>query len=203
MSLTTRPQNVETPADTTNTTDTPHPKRVQIDLALQGGGAHGAFTWGVLDRLLEDDHFEIADISGTSAGAMNAVVLASGRMEYGRRGAQAALQQFWQRVGTKAPFSGLHAALPQPVAAVTQHWWQLGVQPWVQPWQEMAQRWVSSLSPYQFNPLNLNPLHDILRDTGDFERVRACDKVQLFIVATEVRNGHLRLFREHELNHCG
>ncbi|NCN98500.1 MAG: patatin-like phospholipase family protein, partial [Rhodoferax sp.] len=98
MSLTTRPQNVETPADTTNTTDTPHPKRVQIDLALQGGGAHGAFTWGVLDRLLEEDHFEIADISGTSAGAMNAVVLASGRMEDGRRGAQAALQQFWQRV---------------------------------------------------------------------------------------------------------
>lgn len=176
------------------------PKRLQIDLALQGGGAHGAFTWGVLDRLLEDDHFEIAGVSGASAGAMNAVVLASGLMAGGRSGAQAALRQFWERVGANAPFSGLHAALPQPIASVAQQWWQLAVQPWMQPWQQMAQRWASSLSPYQFNPLNLNPLRDILRDTVDFDRVHACDKVLLFIAATEVRTGHLRLFREHELN---
>jgi len=173
--------------------------RLPIDLALQGGGAQGAFTWGVLDRLLADDRFEIAGISGTSAGAMNAVAMASGLMLDGRRGAQATLARFWERVGASAPFSTLRALLPQITESPMQQWWQSSMAFWLQPWQQQAQRWASSLSPYQFNPLNLNPLRDILRDTVDFECVRACNKVLLFIAATEVRTGHLRLFREHEL----
>jgi NTE family protein len=163
-----------------------------IDLALQGGGSHGAYTWGVLDRLLDEERIEIAGVSGTSAGAMNAVVLAAGLMEGGRRGAQAALRRFWVRVAQASPFAALRGG-PFGSLFDPQH-------PWMAPLQWYGD-WVSrAYSPYQLNPLNLNPLRDILAETIDFDRVRACHKTRLYIAATHVRSGELRIFDQHELS---
>ncbi|MDI3511186.1 MAG: hypothetical protein PWQ61_1951 [Betaproteobacteria bacterium] len=171
-------------------------KRQQIDLALQGGGSHGAFTWGVLDRLLQDDSLEIAGVSGTSAGAMNAVALAAGLMEGGRDGARECLGRFWRRVAQTSPF---HALEMGPAAALwgPDNPWLAA---WTAPWRQAASVLGSQFSPYQLNPLNLNPLRDVLRETVDFDRVCGCNKTQLFIAATQVRTGALRTFRQHELS---
>lgn len=171
-------------------------KRQQIDLALQGGGSHGAFTWGVLDRLLQDDSLEIAGVSGTSAGAMNAVALAAGLMEGGRDGARECLGRFWRRVAQTSPF---HALEMGPAAALwgPDNPWLAA---WTAPWRQAVSLLGSQFSPYQLNPLNLNPLRDVLRETVDFDRVCGCNKTQLFIAATQVRTGALRTFRQHELS---
>lgn len=171
------------------------PDKLPIDLALQGGGSHGAFTWGVLDRLLEDETLEITAISGTSAGAMNAVALASGLMDGGREGAQRVLRQFWTRVAELSPF---HRLQTSPLGAM------LGpaetfMEPWLAPLKQFNEVLGSQLSPSQLNPLNLNPLRDILLETVDFERVCRCHKTQVFIAATQVRTGALRIFGQHEL----
>ncbi len=171
------------------------PTRRRIDLALQGGGSHGAFTWGVLDRLLEEEWLEIAGVSGTSAGAMNAVALAAGLMEGGRVGAQAALRRLWEKVAEASPFAALDE---HPLAAMfgpNNPW----LQPWIAPWQQVAKALGSQFSPYQLNPLNLNPLRDILEATVDFDRVRGCHRTHLFIAATQVATGELRVFRQDEL----
>jgi NTE family protein len=170
-------------------------KRLRIDLALQGGGSHGAFTWGVLDRLLEDERLEIAGVSGTSAGAMNAVALAAGLMEGGRDGARAALRRFWHRVADASPFSQLQDSPLGSLFGPDNPF----LKPWLAPLQQAAQYVGSQLSPYQLNPLNLNPLRDILADTVDFKAVRACDRTQLFIAATQVATGELRIFRQDEI----
>ncbi len=169
---------------------------LKIDLALQGGGSHGAFTWGVLDRLLEEERLEIAAISGTSAGAMNAVALAAGLMDGGRLGARRVLRQFWRRVAELSPFHYLQAG-PLGAAFGPAGAW---VAPWLEPFAQAATQWSQRFSPYQFNPLNLNPLRDILSDTVDFERVRRCTKSQLFIAATHVRTGGLRVFEQSQLS---
>jgi NTE family protein len=166
---------------------------LQLDLALQGGGSHGAFSWGVLDRLLDEEGLEMAAISGTSAGAMNAVVLASGLMEGGRRGAQHALRRFWHRLAQLSPFQGL-------TGMATDHPLTRWAAPWLEPMQQAASLWSGQFSPYQFNPLNLNPLRDVLAETVDFERVRTCDKTRLFISATQVRTGTLRVFDQRVLS---
>ncbi len=168
----------------------------KIDLALQGGGSHGAFTWGVLDRLLEEEWLEIAAISGTSAGAMNAVALAAGLMDGGRTGARRVLRAFWSRVAELSPF---HHWQVGPVAAAfgpLSAWWT----PWLEPFAQAATQWSGRFSPYQLNPLNLNPLRDILAATVDFERVRRCTKSRLFIAATQVRTGALRVFDQRTLS---
>lgn len=169
-----------------------------LDLALQGGGSHGAYTWGVLDRLLQEEALEIAGISGTSAGAMNAVALAAGLMEGGREGARAALRRFWTQVGQASPF----AALPHwGAGAPALPWagWLGAHHPWLAPVQAWGDWLGRQVSPYQLNPLNLNPLRDILLQTVDFERVRHCHKTGLFIAATQVSTGRLRVFRQAEL----
>ena len=171
------------------------PKCLRIDLALQGGGSHGAFTWGVLDRLLEDERLEIAGISGASAGAMNAVALAAGLMEGGREGARAALRRFWNRVADASPFNQLEDG---PLGALFGPS-NPGLQPWLAPLQQLGQALGSQLSPYQLNPLNLNPLRDILTETVDFDAVRCCTRTQLFIAATQVSTGELRIFRQSEM----
>jgi NTE family protein len=168
---------------------------LRIDLALQGGGSHGAFTWGVLDRLLEDERLEIAGISGASAGAMNAVAVAAGLMEGGRAGARSALHRFWTRVADASPFSRLDDGPLGAIFGPSNPW----MKPWIAPLQQLGQYLGSQLSPYQLNPLNLNPLRDILADTIDFEAVRACDRTHLFIAATRVATGELRIFRQGEL----
>ncbi len=167
-----------------------------VDLALQGGGSHGAFTWGVLDRLLEEEWLEIAAISGTSAGAMNAVALAAGLMEGGRVGARRVLRAFWTRVAELSPF---HHWQVGPLASLTSpagSW----LSPWLEPFAQAAAHWGRQFSPYQLNPLNLNPLRNVLEATVDFERVRRCTKSQLFIAATQVRTGALRVFDQSALS---
>jgi NTE family protein len=164
------------------------PRRKRIDLALQGGGAHGAFTWGVLDRLLEDERIEIDAVSGTSAGAMNAVVLADGLMAGGRSQAREALRRFWSRVSNAATAGS-------PLVALFRDW------PGMDSQLAWYADWVSrTFSPYQFNPLGINPLRDIVAAEVDFDRVRACDRMRLFVSATNVRTGQLREFRQHEMS---
>jgi NTE family protein len=163
-----------------------------IDLALQGGGSHGAYTWGVLDRLLEDERLEIAGISGASAGALNAVALAAGLMTGGREGARQTLRRLWTRVAEASPFHRLQAG---PLGSLF-----ASGNPWQAPMRAYAE-WLGQLySPYQLNPLNLNPLRTILAEVVDFERVRSCNKMGLYIAATHVRSGHLRIFRQAELS---
>ena len=169
--------------------------KLPVDLALQGGGSHGAFTWGVLDRLLEEEWLEIAAISGTSAGAMNAVALAAGLMDGGRAGARRVLRQFWTRVAELSPFHTLQSSPWGAAFAPAQTF----MAPWLAPFKQFNAALGSQLSPYQLNPLNLNPLRDVLVETVDFKRVCACHKTQLFIAATQVRTGQLRVFGQHEL----
>jgi NTE family protein len=164
-----------------------------INLALQGGGSHGAFTWGVLDRLLEDwDRLQVEGISGTSAGAMNAAALAEGFVHHGdARGARKSLDKFWQGVGKLAAFE-----LPSR----TPFDWMMGN--WnidQSPWAIMADSFAHMFSPYQTNPLNLNPLRDMLREQLDFEAIRQCDHLKLFVIATNVETGRGRVFERKEL----
>ncbi len=164
-----------------------------IDIALQGGGAHGAFTWGVLDRLLDEDRLRIDGISGTSAGAMNAVVLADGFSRGGGpAGAQRALRTFWKAVSTASRFSPMQRTLLDRLMGS----WSLDQSPGYL----LTQLAGSLVSPYDFNPFNINPLRDLVQQLVDFDRVRACGEISLFISATNVRTGRARIFRRHELD---
>lgn len=161
----------------------------EVSLALQGGGSHGAFTWGVLDRLLEDGRIELEALSGASAGAVNAVVMAHGYAKGGREGAREALASFWQRVSLKAPFSFLPEDM-QPLDALGLS----GVLP------AMLVSLTRVLSPYQLNPFDINPLRDILAEQIDFELLRERGKIKLFVAATEVASGKLRIFRNKQMS---
>jgi NTE family protein len=151
---------------------------VLIDLALQGGGSHGAFTWGVLDRLLEEPWLRIAGISGTSAGAMNAAVLADGWAKGGAEGARTALEKYWQRVSRAAGFSPLQRS---PVDRLMGRW-SLDTSPAYVMMDLMSR----VFSPYDLNPLDLHPLRDILTESVDLERLGR-SPIKLFITATSVR----------------
>jgi len=163
---------------------------VLIDLALQGGGSHGAFTWGVLDRLLEEPWLEIAGISGTSAGAMNAAVLADGWTAGGARGARDALEKYWRNVSRAAAFSPLQRS---PLDRLLGRW-SLDTSP-AYVFADLMSR---MLSPYDLNPLGFNPLRKILVDNIDFERL-ARAPIKLFVTATRVRTGRGRIFRNAEI----
>ncbi len=164
--------------------------RLLIDLALQGGGSHGAFAWGVLDRLLEEPRFCIAAISGTSAGAMNAAVLADGWTERGAEGAREALEKYWQRVSRAAAFSPLQrSALDRFMGR-----WTLDASPAYIALDLMSRL----LSPYDLNPIGLHPLRSILTESIDFDRL-ARSPIKLFITATNVRTGRGRIFRNGEI----
>lgn len=145
----------------------------RVNLALQGGGAHGAFGWGVLDRIAEDGRLDIEGLSAASAGSVNAVVYAHGRMNGGNDGAREALEKFWKAISDAGR---LYAPATMILRSMT------GV-----------------FSPYQFNPFNINPLREVLEKTVDMEAVRACDCVELFICATNVRTGQPRIFNTREL----
>jgi NTE family protein len=150
----------------------PKATRRRLSLALQGGGSFGAFTWGVLDRLLEEDGLSFDAVSGASAGAVNAVLLASGLAESGRSGARNRLEHFWKQASEAAPRAQSGAALA------------------------MATR---VLSPYQFNPFNVNPLKNLLAETINFDALREKPSVRLLIGATRVRDGKLHVFREKDV----
>ncbi len=158
-----------------------------INLALQGGGSHGAFTWGVLDRLLEEESIDIEAVSGTSAGAMNAIALASGYATGGRTGAKAKLAELWAKIAAANP-------------------WRLLDNPWSQaigfdfsPMKlamESLSRWCS---PYEFNPGNVNIVRDLIDDIIDWPAVRTSAEFKLFLSATNVRTGRVKIFEQENI----
>jgi NTE family protein len=166
--------------------------RRPIDLALQGGGSHGAFTWGVLDALLEDESFDFSAISGTSAGALNAAVMVSGFEKDGRAGARQALTDFWRAIsragGTFSPYSGSQqnaADNPFGVDKLPGYQWMSS--------------FFRSFSPYEFNPLNLNPLRKVLKEHVNLSALHRSD-ICLFVTATSVRTGQARVFTGAEIS---
>ena len=162
-----------------------------VNLALQGGGAHGAFTWGVLDKLLEDGRIEIEGISATSAGAMNAAVLAFGFSQGGSEGARKALDGFWRRVADAAAIAPL---LPSVLDRLL-HNHALSFTPAFLVFDLMTRL----MSPYQFNPLNINPLRHVLEQSVDFDRLRCSTAIKIFLSATNVRTGKIKVFKDAEL----
>ena len=169
------------------------PDKRPINIALQGGGAHGAFTWGVLDRILEDDRLDIDGISGTSAGAMNAAVLAYGRMMGGAQGARDALASFWRDIS--------HAGrLYSPVRQMPWEAWFGGFNMDQSPAFALFDAVTRSVSPYQFNPFDFNPLRDIVAANVDFETLATCKNTKLFIGTTSVRTGKVRVFNTAEMS---
>ena len=162
-----------------------------INLALQGGGAHGAFTWGVLDRLLEDSRIEIDGISGTSAGSVNGLMVAYGMALGGRDEARHLLAELWRRIGQAARFSPFQPCWIDRMMGGG----NLDFSPGFQAFDLMSR----VVSPYQFNPLDLNPLRDLVSELVDFDRLRASDTVKLFVSTTDVRSGKIRVFGPKEL----
>lgn len=165
-----------------------------ITLALQGGGAHGAFTWGVLDRLLEDDRLCVEGVSATSAGAMNAAVLAHGLMQGGPEGARVALRDFWSDIARVAQTSSPFRKLP----------WETFLHNGFgldhSPTYLMTDMMLRMLSPYQFNPLNLNPLSDVLERHVDFDALKSRCPIRLYLCATNVETGKVRVFSGEDLS---
>lgn len=164
-----------------------------VSLALQGGGAHGAFTWGVLDAILEDGRLAIEAMSGTSAGAMNAVVLAEGWIEGGTDGARAKLETFWRAISVDGKYGGSERSLIDTMLGA---WGNAAGTPPGMLWFEMFSK---VASPYDINPLNINPLRGVIADLIDFDKVKACTQVKLFIAATNVRTGKIKVFNGPEL----
>ena len=167
-----------------------------INLAIQGGGAHGAYAWGILDRLLEDGRIKFEGISATSAGSMNAVVAAYGNMTDGRGGARSALYNFWKKI---SEVGAIYSPLKQtPWEYFQNHWnrnWNMDQSVTYQMFDMMTRMF----SPYQFNPINFNPLRQVLEESVDFEELERCQTTTLFLAATNVRTGKVRVFRTEEI----
>ncbi|MBB3193526.1 patatin-like phospholipase family protein [Roseateles terrae] len=178
----------------------PAPVGRPLDLALQGGGSHGAFTWGVLDALLEDGTMAMDGVSGTSAGAMNAAVLATGMAQGGAAGARQALRSFWQAVsGVPSVFGMMGEVSPSPDAAGAH-----APPPWIynrNAWPAAVawDAWLRLWSPYQLNPFNLDPLRDIVRHHVDEDALRK-GPIKVFVTATSVRTGQPRVFSDGDLS---
>jgi NTE family protein len=178
-------QDIATIKDGAATVKTP------INIALQGGGSHGAFTWGVLDRLIEDGRLDFAAISGTSAGAMNAVAMADGWMRGGPDGARQKLEDFWRAVARNGRFSPIQRT-PWDMLLGN---WSVENSPGYQLFENMSRLF----SPYVANPLDLNPLRDVVAGEIDFKNVRSNRAIKLFISATNVETGQLRVFEPEEI----
>jgi len=174
----------------TSKVDTLKRDPILIDLALQGGGAHGAFTWGALDRLLEEPWLQIDGISGTSAGAMNAAVLVDGHAKGGPEAARSALESFWRNVSRAALLSPLRRGFLD----ILLDRWSLDHSPVFVAMDMMAR----VFSPYDLNPGGFNPLQQILKDCIDFKRL-ASAPIKLFVTATNVRTGQGRVFRNRKI----
>lgn len=165
-------------------------KIVPIDLALQGGGSHGAFTWGVLDRMLEEPSVRLDGISGTSAGAMNAAALVSGHAAGGAEGARESLDKFWRGVADAAKYSPFKRGWIDMITGT----WSLENSPAFMAAELATRLW----SPYDLNPRGMNPLRGILAELIDFDRL-AASPIKLFVTATNVRTGRGRVFRNAEM----
>jgi NTE family protein len=164
-----------------------------VNLALQGGGAHGAFTWGVLDRLLEEDNLAFDGLSATSAGAMNAAAFAYGLTVGGREGARKALADYWLRVSKMTALGPLQPSLVDRMTGNYRLTWS--------PVFSAMNLLTRVLSPYELNPVNLNPMRDIVEQSVDFEVLRRPDcPVKLFLSATNVRTGKVKVFTGEEIS---
>jgi NTE family protein len=164
----------------------------KLAVALQGGGSHGAYTWGVLERLLDQDGLDLCGYCGTSAGAMNATVLAYGLHLGGKKKAKELLHKFWKTV------SDVGSRFP-----LTPNWFDLMFGKGNMdhsPGFLMSEMMNLYFSPYQTNPLNVNPLRDILTGIVDFDALRQCNVTKLFVCATNVRRGRVKVFRLHEMS---
>lgn len=162
-----------------------------VNLALQGGGAHGAFAWGILDALLEDGRIDVEGFTATSAGSMNALAFAQGMMNDGRDGARQALHDFWAEISNAG-------AVFSPVRGnpIERFLGGSGENPFSY---FLFDTMTRMFSPYQFNPLDINPLRDVLAKTIDFEKIQSCDQIKLFLSATNVRTGKAHIFRTPEI----
>ncbi|MEO8248162.1 MAG: patatin-like phospholipase family protein [Burkholderiales bacterium] len=158
----------------------------KLNLALQGGGAHGAFTWGVLDGLLQDDSVEFEGLSGSSAGALNAVLFAEGWRKGGREGARRALDEFWAELGHQVPFEFFVTGEGETIA--------------LSPASRLMMKWARQFSPEQMNPSGRNPLRDLLLEHIDFAALARASPFKLFVGATQAATGKLRVFREREMS---
>jgi len=166
-------------------------KTKRVNLALQGGGAHGAFTWGVLEQLLTDGRLTFEGVSGTSAGAVNAVMLADGLARGGPAEAQKRLADFWRAVSNNGNLPPLQRAVVERMLSFI----PLEGTP-MQAWLDMMSKY---FSPYDFNPLNINPLKDLFERFVDFNAVRGFSDLQLFISATNVQTGRVRIFSREKI----
>ncbi len=164
--------------------------RKKIALALQGGGTHGTFTWGVLDYLLEDGRFEIEGLSGTSAGGMNAAAVTQGLVKGGDQGGRQELRRFWELVHKRSAFSSA-----QPTQFTRMLGYSLRLTP-AYSWGQWAKNF---FSPYEFNPLNVNPLRDLVTEFFDFDLLRQAKNPKLFLCATHVKSGKLKIFKGRQL----
>ena len=172
------------------------PGQKAINVALQGGGAHGAFAWGVLDKILEDGRLSIEAISATSAGAMNAVVLAHGFSIGGADGAREKLNEFWIEISRAGQMYSPVQSLPWEKALAA-----LGCHAEFSPAYQAFQALTHMFSPYQLNPFNFNPLRDVLEKVVDFDHLSRCNKTtRIFLSATNVRSGKIRVFPNSELS---
>lgn len=167
-----------------------------VNIALQGGGAHGAFAWGVLDRILEDGRLDVSAMSATSAGAMNAVVLAYGVSVGGRDGAREKLAEFWKEISAAGELYSPVRTLPW------EKWLQAyGFQSEYSPTFMAFQAMTHLFSPYQLNPFDFNPLKEVLLKVVDFDRLAVCNRAtRIFISATNVRTGKIKVFGNTELS---
>ncbi|MEX2518095.1 MAG: patatin-like phospholipase family protein [Paracoccaceae bacterium] len=162
-----------------------------VNLALQGGGSHGAFTWGVLDKIFEDDRIWIEAISGTSAGAMNAVVAAQGMYENGGAGARKRLEEFWRAVSKSSRTSPIQRSVWAQMTGD----WSMETSPGYRIFSALQ----NTLSPYDINPMDINPLRALVDEMVDFKKVRACPEMEIFLAATTVETGRVHIFERADI----
>ena len=162
-----------------------------INLALQGGGSHGAFTWGVLDRILEDERISFDGVTATSAGGVNAVLLADGLARGGRQGARDLIRTFWKKMSDTTMNSIIAPSMFDRVNP------NFGLDH--SPGYVMVDIISRFMSPYQLNPMDMNPMRDLLNEVVDFERVRQQQVIKLFLSATNVRTGKVAVFPNKEI----
>lgn len=164
-----------------------------LNLALQGGGAHGAFTWGVLDYLLEEPRIRLDGICGTSAGSLNAIAVAYGLTIGDEQTARDVLTEIWRKISDGAKLMSPVKPLPM------QKYWKK-MQPKENTFMfSVFEIFTNAFSPYQFNPFNINPLRSIIDSTIDVETVKRCSAIKLFITATDVYTGHAKVFKNQDM----
>ena len=191
MTTSSQEKNTPTKSSKSRRDSKKNPEGKKVNLALQGGGAHGAFTWGVLDRLLEEPDLDYEAISGTSAGAMNGAVMAEGYLCGGREGARERLEFFWKKISEQ----GQYGMLQRTPWDKCLHGWNLDMTPQAQLFDFMTR----VFSPYETNPTDYHPLREILQQTIDFDNLRRNSKIKLFINTTNVNSGKVRVFSSNDM----